>query len=319
MTDKRIVTVCGATGNQGGGVARAILADPEGEFAVRALTRRPDSAAAKELERLGAEVVRADLDDPESLGPAFEGAYGAFLVTNFWEHGSAEREKAQAGHLARAAGHAGVQHAIWSTLEDTRECVPVDDPRMPTLQGSYKVPHFDAKAEADAFFGDAGVPTTFLRATYYWENLLGGSGPYRADDGTLVLDMPMGDKRLAGIAVGDIGHVALAVLHRGTDLIAATVSIAGEHLPVADMAARMTKALGEPVAYRPLSPDAYRARDVPGADESGNMFQFYADCEERFTGARDIAAVRALYPGLQDFATWLGGHREELAARIRDH
>jgi uncharacterized protein YbjT (DUF2867 family) len=313
-TDKRIVTVCGATGNQGGGVARAILADPEGEFAVRALTRRPDSDAAKELERLGAEVVRADADDPESLGPAFEGAYGAFLVTSYWAHGTAEAEKEQAANLARAAGHAGVQHAIWSTLEDTRACIPVDDPRMPTLQGTYKVPHFDAKAEADAFFQDAAVPTTFLRATFYWENLIGAFVLRRDAEGTLVLNLPMGDKRLAGIAVADIGHVALAILHRGTDLIAATVSIAGEHLRVADMAAEMTEKLGETVAYRPLTPDEFRAQDMPGADESGNMFQFYADCEERFTGARDLTAVRALYPGLQNFATWLNGHREELAA-----
>ncbi|MEV8532674.1 NmrA/HSCARG family protein [Streptomyces sp. NPDC051211] len=311
MTGKQILTVFGATGQQGGALVRAALAKGEGgQFAVRAVTRNPRSDRARELTRLGAEVVQADMDDEESLTAAMEGAYGAFLMTDFWEDMSAEHEKAQAAALARAAGHAGVQHAIWSTLDDTRECIPLDDDRMPTLQGSYKVPHFDAKAEADHYFTDAGVPTTFLRLTYFWENLLGAFAPQRAEDGAYELTYPMGDKRLSGIGVDDIGRTALAVFERGTDFIGATVSIAGEHLRVADMAAALSEALGKTVRYRPLSPDAFRAQGFPGADESGNMFQFYADCEERFTAARDLDAVRALDPALQDFATWLAGHRD---------
>ncbi|MFH9725589.1 NmrA/HSCARG family protein [Streptomyces sp. NPDC017254] len=312
MTAKKIITVIGATGRQGGGLARAVLADRDGAFSVRAVTRHPDGEPAAELKRLGAEVVRADMDDPESLGPAFEHAYGAFLVTNFWEHMSAEREKNQAAALARAASHAGVQHAIWSTLEDTRECVPLDDERMPTLQEHYKVPHFDGKAEADHYFLDEGVPTTFLRTTFFWENLLGSFAPQRGPDGALRLTFPMGGARLAGIAADDVGRTALAVFERGTDLIAATVSIAGEHLEVAAMAAALTGALGEPVRYRPLTPDEWRAQGFPGADESGNMFQYYTDCEQRFTESRDIDAVRGLNPALQDFATWLAGHQERL-------
>ncbi|WP_329123467.1 NmrA/HSCARG family protein [Streptomyces sp. NBC_01353] len=309
MAAKRIVTVFGATGRQGGSLARAILGKGEGDFTVRAVTRHPESEPAVELERLGADVVRADMDDEESLGPVFEGAYGAFLVTNFWEGMNAEHEKAQAEALARAAGHAGVQHAVWSTLEDTRDCIPRDDTRMPTLQDSYKVPHFDAKAEADRYFTEAGVPTTYLRTTFYWENLLDTFPPQPADDGVLVLNFPMADSRLSGISFVDIGRTALAVLERGTDLIGATVSIAGEHLRVADMAAALTEQVGVPFAYRPLTPDAYRAQGYPGADETGNMFQFYRDCEEHFTAARDLAAVRALNPELQDFRTWLSAHR----------
>ncbi|MEJ8646382.1 NmrA/HSCARG family protein [Streptomyces sp. MS1.HAVA.3] len=311
MTEQRTVTVFGATGHQGGSFVRAALADRDSGFAVRAVTRRPDSDAAKELERLGAEVVRADLDDEDSLVAAFEGAYGAFLVTNFWEDMDAAHEKAQAAALSRAASHAGVQHAIWSTLEDTRECIPLDDDRMPTLQGSYKVPHFDGKAEADQYFTDDGVPTTFLRTTFFWENLFGAFAPQRAEDGTFELNFPMGDKRLSGIGVDDVGKTALAILKRGTDFIPATISIAGEHLPLADMAAALSEALGQPVRYRPLTPDAFRALGFPGADEAGNMFQFYADCEARFTGARDLDAVRALNPDLQNFSTWLAAHRDK--------
>ncbi|MEU7556631.1 NmrA/HSCARG family protein [Streptomyces sp. NPDC044571] len=307
---RRILTVFGATGQQGGALARAVLEDEDSGFSVRAVTRRPDSDRARELERLGAEVVRADMDDEASLGPVLEGAYGAFLVTDFWADMSAAHEKAQAAALATAAGHAGVQHAIWSTLDDTRDCIPLDDDRMPTLQGSYKVPHFDGKAEADQFFIDAGVPTTFLRATFYWENLLGSSAPQRGEDGAFELIYPMGDSKLSGIAVDDIGRIALAVFKGGTDFIGATVSIAGEHLPVAEMAAAMTEALGEPVRYRPLTPDAFRGLGFPGAEEAGNMFQYYADCERIFTAARDLDAVRALHPGLQDFRTWLAAHHD---------
>lgn len=122
----------------------------------------------------------------------------------------------------------------------------------------------------------------------------------------------MGESRLSGIAVDDIGKTALAVFRRGTDMIAATVSIAGEHLKVADMAAALTDVVGEPVRYRPLTPDQWRAQGFPGADETGNMFQYYAECEHRFTAARDLVAVRDLNPALQDFATWLAAHHEKL-------
>ncbi|MER7536578.1 NmrA/HSCARG family protein [Streptomyces sp. NPDC097704] len=313
MTEKKIITVIGATGKQGGGFVRAVLADHASEFAVRAVTRHPDGEPARELKRLGVDdIVRADLDDPPSLAPAFEHAYGAFVVTNFWEHMSAEREKTQAQAVARAASHAGVQHAIWSTLEDTRDCIPLDDERMPTLQERYKVPHFDGKAEADHYFTDEAVPTTFLRATFYWENLLGAFAPQRGPDGAFQLTYPMGESRLSGIAVDDIGKTALAVLRGGADFVAATISIAGEHLKVVDMAAALTESLGEPVRYRPLSPDEWRAQGLPGADETGNMFQYYADCEHRFTAARDLTAVRDLNPALQDFATWLAAHHDRL-------
>ncbi len=142
----KIIAVAGATGTQGGGLVRTILADAAGGFTARAITRHPDSHAARALIALGAEVVQGDLDDEASLRQAFAGAHGAFCVTNFWEHFSPERELTQAGNLARAARSAGVSHAIWSTLEDVRRYVPVGDERIPTLAGGYKVPHITPRA-----------------------------------------------------------------------------------------------------------------------------------------------------------------------------
>lgn len=179
MNDKKIIAVTGATGSQGGGTARAILADPDSGFTVRALTRNPASSAAKELAALGAEVVEADFYNEASVQRAFEGAYGAFLVTNFWAHGSAAKEIEEVKVLVRAAKTAGLRHVVWSTLEDTRELLPLDDDRMPVLQDQYNVPHFDAKGEANELFRQAGVPTTFLNTTFFFQGFLTGSGPAR--------------------------------------------------------------------------------------------------------------------------------------------
>jgi len=313
MTAKKIIAVTGATGAQGGGLVRAILADSQGGFSARALTRDVDSPKARELANLGAEVVSADVNDVESLRRAFEGAYGAFCVTFFWAHFSVDQEQSDARNLASACKTAGIQHAIWSTLEDTRRWVPLSDDRMPTLQGKYKVPHFDGKGEADHFFADAGVPTTYLLTSFYWDNLITfGMGPRRGPDGKLALTLPMGDRKLPAIAAEDIGRCAYGIFKRGKEFIGKRVGIAGEHLTGSQMAEQLGKALGQEVKYNAVSPEVYRSFGFPGADDLGNMFQFKRDFEADFTGARDLQVARALNPRLQTFAAWL----KDNAARI---
>jgi uncharacterized protein YbjT (DUF2867 family) len=312
MADQKIIAVVGATGAQGGGLVRAILADPARPFAVRALTRDIHSAKAKALAALGAEVVAADLQDDQSVGRAFQGAHGAFCVTFFWDHFSPEKELEEAGRMAKAAKGAGLRHVIWSTLEDTRLLVPLSDDRMPTLQGKYKVPHFDAKGEANHLFSDAQVPTTFLQTSFYWENFISfGAGPKKGPDGVLALTLPMGDKKLPGIASEDIGRCAYGVFAR-PELVGKTVGIAGEHLTGAQMAAALTKALGREVRYNAVSPEVYRGFGFPGADDLGNMFQFKRDFEEAFCGARDLAFSRTLNPALQTFEAWLRENKDRI-------
>jgi uncharacterized protein YbjT (DUF2867 family) len=311
--EKKTIVVVGATGAQGGGLARAMLSDPEGGFAVRALTRDPGSEKAQQLAALGAEVVAADVDDEASLRAAFEGAYGAYCVTFFWAHFSPERELAEAKSMAQAAQQAGLQHVIWSTLEDTRQWVPLSDDRMPTLMGQYKVPHFDAKGEANQAFTDLGVPTTFLLTSFYWDNFINfGLGPKRGPDGKLGVAFPMGDKKLAGIAVEDIGKCAYGVLRRGSEFIGQTVGIAGEHLTGGQMAAAFTQALGQEVLYREMTPEEYRSLGFPGAEDMGNMFQFYRDFEHYFCGARNPEFARALNPALQTFELWLADNKSRI-------
>ena len=153
MSEKKIIAVLGATGAQGGGLVRSILSDKSGDFTARALTRDVNSEKAKALADLGAEVVAVDVDNEESLKKAFDGAYGVYAVTFFWEHFSPEKEIAQVQSIAKAAKAAGVKHIIWSTLEDTRNWVPLNDNRMPSLgDGKYKVPHLDGKGESNKYF-----------------------------------------------------------------------------------------------------------------------------------------------------------------------
>jgi uncharacterized protein YbjT (DUF2867 family) len=250
--------------------------------------------------------VQADIDDEASIRSAFEGAYGAFCVTNFWEHFSGEKEIVQAGNMARAAKSAGLKHVIWSTFEDSRKWIPLSDDRMPTLQGRFKVAHFDAKSEADHFFTDLGVPTTLMLTSAYWENFIYfGWGPQRGEDGVLAVTFPMGDKKLPSIAAEDIGRSAYGIFKAGEEFIGRTVGIAGEHLTGAEIAISLTKALGEEVRYNDVPADVYRGFGFPGADDVGNMFQFKRDCNEDYCGARSLAVSRRLNPELQSLDTWL--------------
>jgi len=311
MADKKIIAVIGATGAQGGGLARAIAADRSGPFAGRAITRNPGSEKGKALAALGLEIVGADLDDEKSLERAFAGAHGVYGVTNFWEHLSPEKELAQAGAIALAAKAAGVAHVVWSTLEDSRRWLPLSDPRLPNLKEKYKVPHFDAKGEADRFF--EGLPTTYLLAAFYWENFIYfGQGPRKSSDGGLVLALPLGGGKLPGIASEDIGRCAYGVFRRGEEMIGRRAGIAGEVLSGPEMAERFSRALGQTVNFYDMPFDQYRALGFPGADDMGNMFQFQAIFNDEFCRSRDVALSRALDPELQSFSTWLDRNKEKI-------
>jgi uncharacterized protein YbjT (DUF2867 family) len=313
MPEQKTIAVVGATGAQGGGLVRAILADPERRFIVRAVTRDPASEKARALAAAGAEVVAGDADVPAGLDQAFAGAHGAFLVTNFWEHMSPEREIAQAAALARATKAAGVEHVVWSTLEDTRRWVPLSDERMPTLQGKYKVPHFDAKGEADAIFVAEQVPVTWLKVAFYWENFIYfGQGPHKGPDGNLVLALPLGGGKLPGIAVEDVGRVVHAIFTKGTSMVGQTVGIAGETLSGPELAAAFTRHLGRPVTFYDMPFDDYRALGFPGADDMGNMYQWQAIAGEEFLSQRSAETARALNPALLTFDAWLAANASRI-------
>ena len=312
MADKKIIAVVGATGTQGGGLSRAILDDPNGGFALRAVTRDPNKDKAQALKSRGAEVVQADLDDVESLKKAFAGAYGVYAVTNFWEHFSGEKEKSQAKNIAEAARAAGVKHVIWSTLEDTRKLMSPDDTRMPMLQQKYRVPHFDAKAEADSFF--QGLPVTYLVTSFYWDNLyMFGLAPKRGEDGKYSWAFPMGNSKLVGMAAEDIGKSAYGIFKAGSTYVGKTVGIAGESLSFQEMSKKLESGLGiSPVQFTPVDADQFRGYGFPGADEYGNMFQVYRDFEKEVLSLRSAETARSLNPSLQNFETFLSKNKEKI-------
>src|SRR5712692_1708649 len=172
--NKKLIAVIGATGQQGGGVLRALQA--RGQFKVRALTRDPDKHR-----ELAEEVVEADLDQPETLNAAFEGAHGVFLVTNFWAHGGADEPK-QATAAIRAAKDAGVKHFVWSTL-----------PNVEVISGGkFDVPHFTGKAKIDQVVKETGLPHhTFVIAPGYYQNFVSFFAPHKQPDGSVGWALPL--------------------------------------------------------------------------------------------------------------------------------
>jgi len=315
MADKKIIAVVGSTGSQGGGLVRAILADPNGGFAARAITRDTNKDKAKALAAAGAEVVSADLDNVESLRKAFAGAHAVFAVTNFWEHFSGDKEIQQAKNIAEAAKAAGVKHVVWSTLEDTRKLMSPDDTRMPILQGRFRVPHFDAKSEADAAF--AGLPTTYLLVSFYWDNLyMFGLAPKKDDTGVHSWAFPMGTAKLAGIDKDDIGRAAYGIFKGGSQYIGKRIGIAGEHVSFDEMSQKLSKGLGVgPVKYTALDANLFRSFGFPGADEYGNMFQVYRDFEKEVNEIRSVEQTRALVGGSPNtFDQWLAKNKAAVLA-----
>jgi uncharacterized protein YbjT (DUF2867 family) len=309
----KIIAVVGSTGAQGGGLVRAIAADPGSGFSARAITRDTGKDKAKALAAAGAEVVSADLDNVESLKKAFAGAHGVYAVTNFWEHFSGEKEIAQARNIAEAAKAAGVKHVIWSTLEDTRKLMTADDTRMPILQGKYRVPHFDAKAEADAAF--AGLPVTYLVTSFYWDNLyMFGLAPKKDDKGVYSWTFPMGEAKLPGIAAEDIGKVAFGIFKAGAEYVGKTVGIAGESLSFQEMSKKLESVGISPVQFNAVDANLFRSFGFPGADEYGNMFQVYRDFEKQVNAARSIETSRKLNPALQSFDQWLAKNKAAVVA-----
>ena len=326
MPDTRIIAIIGATGQQGGGLARAILADPGTGFAARALTRNPGSERARALAALGADVVEADLDDEASLRAAFDGAYGAYVVTDYFAaivpdvpacspqeaaRNRAQRELAQAANAARAARDTGIRHAIWSTAEDTRPHFNRTRSDIPRTEGGFATPHLDAKSEANAFFTELQVPTTFLQPAYYYESLIGGLLT-RDPRGEPVLSLPLADSRLALIGAEDIGRTALTMLRHPDDFIGRKVSVAGAHSSGEELAAMISGVAGEKVHYRPFTWEQFRSLPFPTAVTAANAFQYFAETQEDLLSRYDLNESRRINPQMASLDEWLRAHRSSL-------
>jgi uncharacterized protein YbjT (DUF2867 family) len=259
-TNRKLIAVIGATGQQGGGVVRALQAS--GQFKVRALSRNPNKSRD-----LADEVVEADLNRPETLPAAFAGAHGVFLVTNFWETGTDELKQATAA--IRAAKDAGVQHFIWSTL-----------PNVEAISGGkLNVPHFSAKAKVDAVVKQAGFAHhTFVIAPFYYQNLVGLLAPQKLADGSLGWSLPI-DPDVRGIHMGDpteLGHVVVgAFAHPDQAGSGQYLPLVGDFASFNDIVAALNLQ-GHKVSFNQVPSNVF-AGFFPGAEELAATFRHFEE------------------------------------------
>ena len=262
-----------------------------------------NQAKAIALQKAGAEVVKFDMDDASTHGPALQGAYGVFAVTNYWEHLSTEKEKAQAKSIADAAKAAGVKHIIWSTLEGTNAFFDsLPESERPNKLGKYYVPHFDAKHESNAYFPPH--ITTKLYASFYLENFITFG---MVKDGVLCINM--GDSPLPVIAADDIGKCAYEIFKEGHKYMGKNVYIAGDVMTCDDLMEVARDVTGKEFEYQPVDRETYASFDFPGADDLANMFYFYVKSKE-YVKNRDHKAGG---PKLQSAQDWFKRNAEAMS------
>lgn len=300
MNNRMKIAVFGATGAQGGSVARNLLA--RNRFDVRAITRKTDSAAAQALRELGAEVVHGDLDDPSSLAAALDGVDGVFGVTNFWEH--FDKEGPQGRNLVKAVADAKVKHFVFSTLP------PIEK----ATGGALRSPHFDLKAEHEEYARSLGIPATFIHVPFYYENFLYFFPPRPAGDGTYAFGFPQGDTPMAAMSVEDVGLIVAPIFEQPDKYIGQTLKLAGDEIPAAAYADAMSRHTGANIRYTYVPRETFAALGFPGAEDLADMFEFYrVHIPSR---VKDIETCRALAPELQSFDAWMARNGSKLRATL---
>lgn len=276
----RTFAVVGATGQQGGATARALLAAGAG---VRALTRNPHSESAQDLTRRGAQPLRVDLEDATSLREAFSGVDGVFAMTTFATERGTEGEVEDGKAIAEAAHDAGVPHIVYSSVGGAERHTGI--------------PHFESKRRVEEHMESLGLPATFVRPAFFMDNFASFFAP-RVEDGALVLRMPLpAGVPMQMIATDDIGKVAAAALLNPSRMDGGQVEIAGDELTGEQVAAIYGEQEGWPARYEPLPLEVLA--DNP---DQHAMFAWFADPPSY---QADFAATRSLAPSVQDFSTWL--------------
>ncbi len=301
MADEKMILVTGATGAQGGGVVRHLLKG--GKFKVRCLTRKPESERASALVQAGAETVRGDLGNPESLQAAMNGCYGVFGVTNFWEH--FEKEAFHGKNLIDAVKEAGIEHFVFSTLPSAQK----------HSEGKLEVPHFDLKARMEEYARSLNLPATYAHVAFYYENFLTFFPPKLQEDGSFMFGFPQGDTPLAAVSVEDVGGVVARIFERPEEFRNQTVGIVGDDQPCSTYAEIMSRVLGKKIIYRYIPREVFSKLGFPGAEDLANMFEY----NRLFIPNRPayLEQSLALYPEMQRFEPWVEANRQNFAAILK--
>ncbi len=280
MENGRTILVSGATGQQGGAVARQLL---ERGFAVRALTRDGDKPAARELAERGAEIFEGDLEDRPSVERALEGAYGVFSVQQFWEVG-VEGEIRQGKALADAAKAAGVSHFVYSSVGGAHR--------------ETGIPHFDSKWEVEEHAREVGHPLTVLRPSFFMQNwemmrepILGGTLPQPLDP----------DKPFQMIDSGDIGVFAALAFENPEEWIGRDTDISGDELTMPQIAETFSRVTGRDIEYFQVPWDQFEEQM---GEEYAVMYRWFNDVGYE----ADIPALKKEHTGLVSFEQYLRDH-----------
>lgn len=293
----KIVTVFGATGAQGGSVVRALTGS---EYKVRAVTRNTGSDNAKKLADQGHEVISANLDDVDSLKLAFEGAHGAFVVTNYWEHMDGAKDKQQGINAVDAAKAVGMNHFIYSGLEDVKAAIGKD------------CHHFDSKGHVEAYLKQSGLPFTSTRMSFYMENLFMMLSPQKTDKGEFMLGIPMEGVPMDLVAVSDVGECIHQILNKREQYLGKCVGLSGDKITIDEAAKTLSKKLGVPMIAAPITTEFFATLPFPGAEENAVMFEFYI----KGNPERDVALTRKLNPAAPTFEQWVEKHKDALLAKL---
>lgn len=301
MADEKTILVTAATSAQGDGVVRHLLNG--GKFQVRCLTRKPESERAQALAQSGAEVVRGDLGDPESLQAAMEGCYGVFGVTNFWEH--FEKESFHGKNLIDAVKESEIEHFVFSTLPYTQK---VSD-------GKLEVPHFDMKERMEEYGRSLKLPATYAHVAFYYENFLSFFPPKLQEDGSFMFGFPQGDTLLAAVSVEDIGGAVATIFDRPDEFLDQAVGIVGDDQPCSKYAEIMSRVLGKKIIYRYIPREVFAKLGFPGAEDLANMFEY----NRLFVPNRqaDLEQSLALFPEIQRFEPWVEANRQKFTAILK--
>jgi len=296
MSEKKLILVTGVTGQQGGSVARHLLAG--GKFQVRGFTRKPDSEPARNLAQDGVDVVRGDLSDPASISTALKGCHGVFGVTNFWEHFEGEREHGM--NLVRAVAESHIEHFVFSSLPNPRQFG----------KGDLNVPHFEIKAKIEEEIHRLKIKATIIHVAFYYENFLFFLPPQKQADGGFAFGFPQGETPLAAVSSADVGGVVAAIFERPSEFIGRTVGVVGDDLRPAAYAEIMTKATGKKVVYNYIPRETFAQFPFPGAADLADMFEM--NRLHILNRQNDLKESRRLYPGMTGFEKWAEENKQAL-------
>ncbi len=293
----KTILVTGATGAQGGSVARHLL--QQGNFKVRCITRNPDSDAALALKAKGAEVVKGDLSDKATLIAAMQGCYGVFGVTNFWEHFGGELQHGL--NLIDAVEAANIEHFVFSTLPSAEKL----------SNGTLSVPHFESKAAMEDYSRSKDTPTTYVHAAFYFENFLSYFPPMIQEDGTYGFGFPQGNTPLAALSIEDLGGVVNTIFNNPSKYIGQLIGAVAEDLEPARYAEIMTKVLGKTIRYNDIPREVFASFGFPGAEDLATQFT----CNRLHILERkaDQKASHEMYPEIKGFEQWLTENKEQFA------